>query len=194
MLQSSSPKNPNEKLIWIDLEMSGLDVDKEVVIEAAVIVADYHFKIHDEYETVIKQPQSYLDNMDDWNKKHHGESGLLGRIPHGKTPAQVEDDLIKLVKRHWPGDLPKGQRPVLAGNSIMQDRLFINKYFPKFAALLHYRMLDVTSWKIVLNTKYGVRYEKKNQHRALDDIKESIAELRHYLSFLKMEGPSSGRN
>lgn len=186
MLQSSSPKNPSEKLIWIDLEMTGLDVEKEVIIEAAVIIADYNFKIFDEYETVIKQPQSYLDNMDDWNKKHHKESGLLARIPQGKSPEAVEDDLIRLIKKHWPGDLPKGSRPVLAGNSIMQDRLFINKYFPRVNALLHYRMLDVTSWKIVMNTKYGVRYEKKNSHRALDDIRESIAELKHYISHVKI--------
>lgn len=183
--------NPNEKLIWIDLEMTGLDVEKEVIIECAVIITDYNFRIFDEYETVVKQPQVYLDRMDDWNKKHHGESGLIKKVPFGQTPETVENELIQLTKKYWPGDLPKGQRPVLAGNSIMQDRLFINKYLPKFAGLLHYRMLDVTSWKIVMNTKYGIRHEKRNSHRALDDIKESISELRHYMSFLKMEGAKS---
>lgn len=186
MYSSSSPQNPDQKLIWIDLEMTGLDVEKEVIIEVATIITDFNFKIYDEFECVVNQPQSYLDRMDDWNKKHHGESGLIAKIPHGLQPEMVEERLIKMLKKYFPGDLPKGQRPVLAGNSIMQDRLFINKYFPDFAALLHYRMLDVTSWKIIMNTKYGIKHEKKNSHRALDDIRESIAEMKTYLSYIKV--------
>lgn len=176
--------NPRENLVWIDMEMTGLDVDQEVPIEIAIIIADFNFNIKEEYEVVIKQPQSILDKMDDWNRTHHGKSGLLAKIPNGKDMKVVEQEIIDLVKRHCPTDVPRGARPVLAGNSIMQDRLFINKYFPNFNAILHYRMLDVTSWKIVFNTKYGQIYDKKNQHRALDDIRESIKELQFYISHL----------
>lgn len=164
--------------------MSGLDVEKEVIIEVAIIVADLNFKIYDTYEAVVNQPQKYIDGMDDWNRKHHGDSGLIQKIPFGKTPEMVESEMCALLQKYYPGNLSKGARPVLAGNSIAQDRLFINKYFQKFNSLLHYRMLDVTSLKIVMNMKYGIKYEKKNQHRALDDIRESMAELQHYTSHI----------
>lgn len=174
------------KLLWIDLEMTGLDVTKEVVIEAAALVTDLNFQILDQYEAVVKQPQKYLDAMDEWNTKHHGESGLTAKVPTGTPPDQVEADLLKLIQKHWT--LPK-DRPVLAGNSIAQDRLFITKYFQKLDSALHYRMLDVSSWKVIFNAKYNLKYEKKNSHRALDDIRESIDELKFYLSYFKIPIP-----
>jgi oligoribonuclease len=174
---------PMEKLFWIDLEMTGLEVAREVILECAVIITDLEFSTLETYHSIIKQDQVYLDAMDEWNKKHHGDSGLTAQIPTGKLPKIVENDLVDLCKRHFPD--PKN-RPVLAGNSISQDRLFINKYWPAFAGLLHYRMLDVTSWKIILKDKYNISYEKKGTHRALDDIQESINELKHYLSFIKV--------
>ena len=169
-----------KNLFWIDLEMSGLDVEKEVIIEAAAIVTDFDFNILDQYHSVVKQEQKYIDNMDDWNKKHHGESGLIEKIPNGKDPAQVEMDLCALIEKNFPKD-----RPMLAGNSISQDRLFIDKYFKNFATKLHYRILDVSSWKIVFNEKYNIKYQKKNTHRALEDIQESIKELQFYLEKIK---------
>jgi oligoribonuclease len=165
------------KLFWVDMEMTGLDVMKEVPIEIAVIVTDLDLKELDSYHAVIRQEQKYLDGMDDWNKRHHKESGLTALIPTGKDPAVVEKELITLVDKHW-----KDERPVIAGNSISQDRLFINRYFLSFANKLHYRMLDVTSWKILMNAKFDIAYQKKNAHRAIDDIKESIEEMRLYLS------------
>ncbi|MNL61108.1 Oligoribonuclease [compost metagenome] len=96
-------------------------------------------------------------------------------------PDQVEAKLVDLVKKHFPD--PK-DRPVLAGNSIMQDRLFINKYMPDLAARLHYRMLDVSAWKIIFNNKFKYVYHKSNKHRALEDIRESIQELRHYCDMI----------
>jgi oligoribonuclease len=168
-----------ERLLWIDMEMSGLDIAKEVVIEVAAIVTDFNFEELARYHSVVKQPQSYLDAMDDWNRKHHTESGLVSLIPSGKSPDQVEADLMLLLDGFF-----LNERAVLAGNSIAQDRLFIDKYFKRFAARLHYRQLDVTSFKIVFNQRYGVTYQKKNAHRAVDDISESIAELKHYLSFV----------
>lgn len=174
-------KISQDKLFWIDLEMTGLDVEKEVIIECAALITDWDFHVLDTYEAVVNQPNIYLERMDDWNKEHHTKSGLVAKIPFGKTPDQVEEDLIKLLKKHWPAVEKKEDRPILAGNSIGQDRLFLNKYMHRFADQLHYRMLDVSSWKIVFNHKYDVKYAKTNSHRALDDIKESIEELRFYL-------------
>lgn len=177
-----------EKLLWIDCEMTGLDVEKELIIELAAIVTDMNFNVLDTYETVINQPQTYLDRMDDWNKKHHGDSGLLAKIPFGKTPSDVEEDLLKFLKKHWPrSEKPerKDDLVILCGNSVMQDRLFLERAFKIFSSKLHYRQLDVTSWKLIYNEKYGLKYEKKNSHRALEDIKESIEELKFYVRFIK---------
>lgn len=173
-----------EKLLWIDLEMTGLDVEKEVIIEVAAIVTDLNFNELACFDTAVKQPQHYLDNMDDWNTKHHGESGLTAKVPNGMPPQLVEAQLIQLVKTHFPD--PK-DRPVLAGNSIAQDRSFINKHLPAFAATLHYRMLDVSSWKIIFNNRYNFKHDKQGKHRALDDIRESIAELKSYLQFINIQ-------
>ncbi|MCC6276502.1 MAG: oligoribonuclease [Oligoflexia bacterium] len=170
-----------QKLFWIDLEMTGLDVNKEVIIEAAAIITDLDLNPIVQYHAVVKQPQHFLDSMDDWNRTHHGDSGLTALVPKGKDPAIVEDELIALIDTHF-----KEERPVLAGNSIAQDRLFIDRHFKKLSNRLHYRMLDVTSWKIVLLNKYKVQFPKSTSHRALDDILESINELKHYLSFIQI--------
>ncbi len=177
-----------KKILWIDLEMTGLDVAKEVIIEVAAIVTDLDFNNLETYHAVIQQPQTYLDNMDQWNTEHHGASGLLAQIPHGKDPETVENDLCSFVDRHF------AEPAVIAGNSIGQDRLFINKYMPKFASRLHYRTLDVTSWKLLMNHKYQIIYDKRNTHRALEDIEESIGELSHYLSYLSIPQESAPEN
>jgi oligoribonuclease len=173
-----------EKLFWIDMEMTGLDVEKEVIIEVAAIITDLNFQELDCYESIVRQPQKYLDSMDAWNKEHHRKSGLTAKVPSGTPQDHVEHKLMDLVKKHFPDSK---NRPVLAGNSIMQDRLFINKYMPDFAQSLHYRMLDVSSWKIILNNKFKYVYHKANQHRALDDIRESIQELRAYCDFIHVK-------
>jgi oligoribonuclease len=168
-----------DKLLWIDMEMTGLDVTKQVIIEVAAIVTSFDLDELDTYESVVQQPQSYLDAMDEWNTKHHGQSGLSARVPNGRPQADVENDLIELVTRHFPD-----KKPVLAGNSIGQDRLFIDHHMTRLADKLHYRMLDVTSWKIVLVEKFDLHFEKKKSHRALDDIRESIGELKFYLQYV----------
>jgi oligoribonuclease len=165
-----------EKLLWLDMEMTGLDVEKEVPIEVAAIVTDLEFKELETYHAVIKQPLKFLDAMDDWNKEHHGASGLTAAVATGQPIITVEKDLVHLVARHF------ADPAVLAGNSIGQDRLFINKYLPKLNEKLHYRMLDVTSWKIIMSARFGRKYEKKNSHRAVDDIRESINEMAFYVS------------
>ena len=174
-----------ENLLWLDMEMSGLDLNKEVIIEVACIVTDMNFRELDSFETVVKQPQQYLDNMDAWNTEHHGKSGLTAKVPGGMDPDMVEAKLVDMINKHFPDsarDLKK--RPILAGNSIMQDRLFIDKYFKVLANRLHYRMVDVSSWKVICNNKFNIEYKKQNSHRALDDIRESMGELRFYLDFL----------
>lgn len=171
-----------EKMLWIDMEMTGLDVDKEVIIEVAAIVTDLKLDTQDTYHSVVRQPQEYLDRMDDWNKTHHSKSGLVDLIPGGKDPVQVENELLSFVEKNFNGD-----RAVLAGNSIYQDRIFINKYFIRLAEKLHYRMLDVTSFKLIFNYLYQISYTKKqSQHRAVNDIQESINELKKYLSFIDL--------
>src|SRR3954469_13077605 len=151
-----------DKLLWLDMEMTGLDVAKEVPIEIGVIVTAWDLKPIEEYHAIIKQPQEFLDRMDDWNTKHHGESGLTAMVPKGKEIKLVESELVKLVKKHFGED-----SAILAGNSIPQDRLFIAKYMPLLNAVLHYRMMDVTSWKIVMQAKYNAKFEKQNPHRAV---------------------------
>lgn len=166
-----------KKLLWIDMEMTGLNPEKEVIIEVAAIITDFDLKEIATYHAIVKQPQSYLDGMDEWNTTHHGKSGLTAAVPNGREPSLVESELIALIDREM------GSEPaIIAGNSISQDRAFINKHFLTLAARLHYRMLDVTAWKIMMNEKYSVKYAKKGAHRAIDDIRESLDEMKLYLA------------
>lgn len=163
------------KYLWLDLEMTGLDVTKERIIEIAAIATDVDLNELGTYESVVFQEQSLLDAMDKWNTDHHGKSGLTAKVPNGKKEHEVESELIT-----WSKKIFNDERIILAGNSIGQDRLFIDKYFIDFTKLLHYRQLDVTSFKLAFLPK-GIKFEKNNSHRALDDIKESIAEFKFYL-------------
>jgi oligoribonuclease len=165
------------------MEMTGLDVEKEVIIEVAALITDIKLEALDKYHSVVYQDQKHLDTMDDWNQKAHRDSGLYPLIATGQKLEVVEDEVIALLDRHFE---PK-DRLILAGNSIGQDRLFINKYMPKLAKRLHYRMLDVTSFKVVFNNFYQISYAKPQaNHRALGDIQESVNELKKYLSFVKL--------
>lgn len=162
------------------MEMTGLDVEKEVPIEVAAIVTDYQFNDLGQYHAIIKQPQNYLDAMDDWNQRQHRETGLVDLIPNGKDPAVTDQELAAFIRSHFGNE-----RAILAGNSIMQDRLFIKRHMPLTEACLHYRLVDVTSWKVIFNEVYKQKFPKKDGHRALDDIRESINELKFYMSFVK---------
>jgi len=181
---ANSTKNDKKinRLLWIDLEMTGLDVNKEVIIECAAIVTDLNLHPLETYEQVVQQANTYLNNMDDWNKQHHGRSGLTAKVPFGKPPHLVEEDLLKLIDRHWIQE--EDRRAVICGNSIAQDRIFITKYWPNLEKKLHYRMMDVSSWKLMFFQKFNVKFDKQEKHRALDDIQESINELKHYLKFI----------
>jgi oligoribonuclease len=166
---------------WVDMEMSGLEVAKCRILEVAAIVTDQDFKPLESYHAIVYQPPEVLAAMDAWCTENHGKSGLTAAVASGIPEPEAEKQLLALIDRHFPAS----ERPVLCGNSIGQDRKFIDAYMPALSRRLHYRMLDVTSFKVIFNEKYDVRYEKKGSHRALDDIHESIAELQLYLSFVK---------
>ncbi len=172
---------PITKLLWLDLEMTGLDPESDVIIEVAAEVTDLNFKTLASYEAVISQTDDRLQNMNDWSKKQHQESGLIDRIKReGREEGQVIHEMVGFISAQF------GKEPaVLAGNSIHNDRLFIRRWWPQVEAKLHYRMLDVTSFKILMQSKYGVEFHKKEVHRAFDDIQASIAELQYYLQALK---------
>ncbi len=166
--------------LWIDMEMSGLDVNQCRILEVAAIIANEQFQTLESYEAVVFQPPEVLEAMDEWCKENHGKSGLTAAVAKGKPEAVVEQELLALINRHFKAE----DRPILCGNSIGQDRKFVDTYWPALAKRLHYRMLDVTSFKIVFNNKYKIEFKKKGSHRALDDIHESMNELAHYLSFV----------
>ena len=166
---------------WVDLEMSGLDVAQCKILEVAALVTDENFKPLEEYAAIVFQKPEVLEAMDTWCKETHGKSGLTAAVAKGKPEAQVEQELLALLDRHFT----KEEKPILSGNSIGQDRKFIDAYMPNLAKRLHYRLLDVTSFKIIFKEHFHIEYEKKGTHRAIDDIRESISELSHYLKFIK---------
>lgn len=175
------------KYLWVDMEMSGLEVEKCRILEVAAIVTDNGFEPLGSHHAVVYQPPEVLAAMDAWCTEHHGKSGLTAAVAKGAPEAEVEKQLLELIDRHFLA----GEKPVMAGNSIGQDRKFIEAYMPELAKRLHYRMLDVTSYKVVFNDRFQITYPKRDGHRALDDILESIGELRHYLSFVRVPEISS---
>lgn len=177
----SLPERPNEmNLIWVDMEMTGLDPDHDRIIEVAVIVTDPQLHILAEGPVLaIHQSDEILNGMDAWNKGTHGRSGLIDRVKTSTiTEAEAEETLIQFLKPF----VQKGKSP-MCGNSICQDRRFMAKGMPKLEAFFHYRNLDVSTlkelarrWKPELISGF----KKKQAHTALADITESIDELRYY--------------
>jgi oligoribonuclease len=171
-----------DQLVWMDLEMTGLDPERERIIELAVLITDANLELVAEGpELVIHQPDEVLAAMDEWNTKHHTASGLVERVRASTvTEAEAEAAVLAFIAAHCT---PK-ERPPLAGNSIHQDRRFIHRYLPALDARLHYRMVDVSTIKELGRRWYPAIYDrrpaKNESHRALDDIRESIAELRFY--------------
>jgi len=175
-------------LIWIDLEMTGLEPDTDVIIEMATIITDSDLNILAEGPVfAIHHPDSVLDGMDEWNTNQHGKSGLTQRVRDSKiSVAQAEAETIKFLEQ-W---VPKGKSPI-CGNSIGQDRRFLVRGMPTLESYFHYRNLDVSTIKELArrwrpDVLAGVK--KSGAHLALDDIKDSIAELQHYrATFFKMD-------
>jgi oligoribonuclease len=166
----------------MDLEMTGLNEAQDQILEVAAVVTSTDLKPVGEFHRIVYQPPAVLEGMNDWCKKHHGESGLTLACASGTPLAQVDQELTEFARRFFK----KEERIVIAGNSIGNDRRFIDRYLENFQKLLHYRMIDVSSFKEVFRERYGVKFEKHSAHRAIGDIHASIAELEHYLSFVKV--------
>jgi oligoribonuclease len=174
----------SDVLVWLDMEMTGLDPASERIIEIATILTDGQLtEIAVGPELVIHQLDQVLAAMDEWNTKHHGASGLTQRVKDSTiSDADAEAQTVAFINAH----VSAKDRPVLAGNSIHQDRRFIRRYMPQLEKRLHYRMVDVSTVKELARRWYpqvtAKQPQKKDTHRALDDIRESIDELRFYRS------------
>ena len=169
-------------LVWLDMEMTGLDPDRERIIEMATILTDGNLtEIATGPDLVIHQDDAVLAAMDEWNTSHHGGSGLVDRVKASTvTDGDAEAQTLAFINAH----VGAKDRPVLAGNSIHQDRRFIRRYMPALEKRLHYRMVDVSTIKELARRWYpavvGKQPPKRETHRALDDIRESLEELRFY--------------
>jgi len=167
-------------LVWLDMEMTGLDPDRDRIIELAVVVTNSNLEVIAESAVwVVHQTDAVLDAMDDWNKKTHGKSGLVDKVKSSVlTEAEVETQCLEFLKRH----VPSGKSP-MCGNSICQDRRFMARYMPKLETYFHYRNLDVSTLKELCKRwkpEIAKGVKKGGKHEALADIYESIEELKYY--------------
>jgi oligoribonuclease len=173
-------RRSKKHLVWIDCEMTGLDPAKNVLLEIATIITNYDLEIIARGPVLaIKQGEAKLKLMDAWNKRTHRESGLLERVKNeGISVAEAEAETLKFVKRYC-----YARTAPLCGNSIGQDKRFLAKYMPELTDFLHYKVVDVSSIKVLVSEWYEGKYaspKKQELHRALADIEESIEELQYY--------------
>jgi oligoribonuclease len=180
--------NRRDNLIWIDLEMSGLNPDDDMILEIATVVTDKDLIVLAEGPVcAIHQPDSVLESMDEWNTRQHNESGLVERVrASGVDEAEAEQNTLEFLRRF----VDQGSSP-MCGNSICQDRRFLVRNMPELAAFFHYRNLDVSSFKIAAQLwapDVAGRFEKQSTHLALADIHDSIRELRFYREHLMKIG------
>lgn len=175
------------KLLWLDLEMTGLDADHDLILEVAAIATDWSFRETAIYEGVIKNEDMTLQerlaaNSIFWEANPDSREGLLAQNAKGKDLTEIEDEVVAFIAAHFEADTPV----ILAGNSIHMDRRFIVSQWPKVDSRLHYRMLDVSAWKVVFEGKYKKKFAKPENHRALEDIRGSIMELEYYLKKVRV--------
>ncbi|QPZ39839.1 oligoribonuclease [Paramicrobacterium chengjingii] len=186
--------NLSDHLVWIDCEMTGLDVSVDELVEVAVVITDFDLNIIDEgFDIVIKPNDSALSNMNDFVTEMHRSSGLLEEIPNGVSLADAEFQVLEYIQKH----VPEERKAPLAGNTIGTDRAFLARYMPRLDAHLHYRNVDVSSVKELSRRWFPRAYfnapKKDGGHRALADILESIRELQYYrkIVFVPEPGPTS---
>ena len=169
----------NNRLVWMDLEMTGLESEADKILEIATVITDIHLNVIEQGpELVISQSDDILDNMNDWCKEHHGKSGLTEKVKTSTvSEIQAEQETLAFIKKHVnPETAP------LCGNSIHQDRNFLSRYMPKIHVYLHYRNIDVSSIKELTFRWFPnlPKFKKAGKHTALEDILESIDELKYY--------------
>lgn len=171
----------SEHLVWVDLEMTGLDIDKDHILEMACLITDGQLNMLAKGPNlIIHQSDSVLSNMNEWSRVHHQRSGLTEACKKSKVSLQAaEMEMLSFVRQHTPPG-----KCALAGSSVHADRVFLMKHMPQFLHHLHYRIVDVSSFKEICRRWYPEDYlhapVKKLCHRALDDIRESITELQYY--------------
>jgi oligoribonuclease len=173
-----------DNLVWIDLEMTGLDPDEDLILEIATVVTDKHLSTLAEGPVIaIHQPDTVLDEMDEWNRSHHGASGLTARVRASDiTTAEAERMTLDFLGKY----VEQGLSP-MCGNSICQDRRFLVRYMPDLAAFFHYRNLDVSTLKILAQLWFpdsAAKFQKEPAHLAAEDIRDSIRELDFYRGHL----------
>jgi oligoribonuclease len=181
---------PNEYMVWIDCEMTGLSLDVDELVEVAVIITDSELNaVHEGFDIVINPSQAALENMGEFVTNMHTSSGLIEEIPSGVSLKEAETQVLAYINEH----IPEGQKPPMCGNSIGTDRAFIVRYMPDVDARLHYRNIDVSSLKELARRWYPRVYfnspSKDGGHRALADIQESIRELDYYRQALLVAAP-----
>lgn len=175
------------KILWIDLEMTGLDPIEDRILEVAAVVTDWKFNELAVYEGIIKVGPRLLErrmkvSQDFWDLNPEARDGLIAQnLELGRSGRIVENELLAFIEENFDDDKPV----LLAGNSIHQDRKFIANEWHRLDKRLHYRMLDVSAWKVVFEGKYKKRFTKPEEHRALGDIRGSIMELEYYLGKIK---------
>ena len=177
-------KKDTTRILWVDLEMTGLDPNKDRILEVAAIVTDWDMKELATYEAVKKVSTGLIKKRmvgEFWERYSQVKDGLVAQNAHGKSSTVVEDEMLAFLDEWFPGE----ERIILAGNSIHQDRKFIINEWPRLDKRLHYRMLDVSAWKVVFEHKFNRKFSKPEAHRALSDIRGSIEELQYYLKKVK---------
>ena len=177
------------KLLWVDLEMTGLDPALDRILEVAVIVTDWDFAEIATYEAAVKVTDGLFEKRIEaapefWTKFPDVRDALIAQnnSDKAKSTQKVERELLEFVEKHFYPD----EKILLAGNSVHQDRKFIDNEWPQLGEKLHYRMLDVSAWKVVFDGKFGKRFAKPEVHRAIDDIRGSIMELKYYLGKVRI--------
>lgn len=186
---------PAEQIVWIDCEMTGLDIERDGLCELAIIITDFDLKpLHSGLSIVINPGAEVLENMGDFVRNMHEQSGLMAEIAGGLTVAEAERQAIAYVDEH----VSTGQRPLVGGNTIGMDRRFIAKYMPTFDERMHYRSIDVSTIKELARRWYPDTFyrapEKNGGHRALADIAESIRELEFFRSSVMVPAPGPSRD